>query len=67
MSDRREVEIQVDNDRQGFTMELWTELPNILTLSIVSPSGEIVPSISIKQGTYSVIFNIESGCDRNSR
>ena len=63
MRDRREVEIQVDNDRQGFTMELWTELPNILTLSIVSPSGEIVPSISIKQGTYSVFRFLFEGTE----
>lgn len=54
MEDRKEVEIQVGSGEDGFSMELWTDLPNILTLSIVSPSGEIVPRISVRQGTDTV-------------
>jgi hypothetical protein len=54
MEERKEVEIQVGEGTDGFCMELWTDLPNILTLSMISPSGEVVPRISIKQGTNAV-------------
>lgn len=34
-----EVEIRVDENVSGFTMELWTENPNLLEVSLISPSG----------------------------
>ena len=34
-----EVEIRVDENISGFTMELWTENPNLLEVSLISPSG----------------------------
>ena len=37
-------------------MELWTELPNILSISLTSPSGESTSRIPIRAGT-STTFN----------
>ena len=39
-TDTKTVEIHVGENVTGFTMELWTEIPNILSISLVSPSGE---------------------------
>lgn len=50
MGARREVEIQVGGGVDAFSLELWTELPNLVTVSITSPSGEVIPRISIRQG-----------------
>lgn len=39
VNDVKEVEIRVDNGVRGFCMELWTDIPNIMSVSITSPSG----------------------------
>lgn len=60
LDDRREVEIQVGADVSAFSLELWTELPNLAALSVISPSGEILPARSVRQsGTYSFRFLFE--------
>jgi len=59
MSDRREVEIQVNNEPLGFVLELWTETPNIISVSLISPSGEQIPRIPIRQKSselYQFVF-----------
>ena len=38
--DTKTVELRVGENVSGFSMELWTEVPNILSISIISPSGE---------------------------
>lgn len=50
MNDRREVEIQVGDGVEAFSLELWTELPNLVAISVTSPSGERIPRITLKQG-----------------
>lgn len=45
--DRAEAEIRVGEHVQGFVAELWTDIPNILAVSLTSPSGEVVPRIPI--------------------
>ena len=40
-SDTKTVEIRVGENTTGFMMELWTELPNILSISLTSPSGAV--------------------------
>lgn len=37
-----DVEIQVD---RSFTMEIWCKSPDLLSIGIISPTGEIVPRI----------------------
>lgn len=54
------AELRVENGNTGFTAELWTTLPNIVTAYLVSPSGERSPSISIRQGNeFSFTFPFE--------
>lgn len=42
------MEIRVGENVSGFTLELWTTLPNILAVSILSPSGENTMRIPIR-------------------
>lgn len=53
----KEVEIRVEESGTGFVAELWTTLPNVMTVYIVSPSGEKSPAISVRQAIlYSLKF-----------
>ena len=44
-----EVEIRVGDNVEGFCMELWTDLPNIMGVSILSPTGERIPQVPIRR------------------
>lgn len=60
IKEKREVELRVGKGVDGFAAELWSEIPNIMTLSIVSPTGERSPRISVRQGnrfTYTFTFD----------
>ncbi|PWJ51583.1 S8 family peptidase [Faecalicatena contorta] len=50
------VEIRVGENVAGFTMELWTDIPNVFSVALVSPSGESTATIPIQTDT-STIFN----------
>lgn len=53
------AEIQVSSGTEAFSAELWTDFPNAVAVSITSPSGEILPISSIRQGTvitYQFLF-----------
>ena len=53
------IEIQVGENVSGFSMELWTEIPNLLAISIISPSGENTSRIPFRAGTgaeYDFLF-----------
>lgn len=49
------VEIRVGENVEGFTMELWTEIPNVLSISLISPSGETTPTIPLQTVTTSIL------------
>ena len=49
------VEIRVGENVEGFTMELWTEIPNVLSISLISPSGETTRTIPLQTATTSVL------------
>lgn len=54
------VEIKVGEKIRGFVAELWTDIPNILSVSVVSPSGESISDIPIVQeGSFSYRFIFE--------
>lgn len=56
----QEAEIRVERDTKGFVAELWNTLPDIVTVYLVSPSGEKSPSISVRQGnkyTFDFVFD----------
>ncbi len=39
------VELNVGENEMGFPMEIWGQSPSILTIDILSPSGEYIPRI----------------------
>lgn len=53
-----EIEISVGDRVAGFTMELWTDIPNIFAVSIISPTGEQSRRIAIREGEgmYNFVF-----------
>jgi subtilisin family serine protease len=40
------VELNVGENERGFSMEIWGQSPSILTIDILSPSGEFIPRIT---------------------
>lgn len=53
----QEAEIRVEEGGTGFVAELWTTLPNVVTVYVISPSGERSPTISVRQASsYSLKF-----------
>ena len=48
VNDVKEVEIRVSPGVSGFSMELWTENPNIMNVTVVSPSGGRTPVYSVR-------------------
>ncbi len=41
------VELNVGENENGFSMELWGQAPSIFSIDILSPSGEYVPRIAV--------------------
>ena len=50
----QEVDIRVGENCKGFTMELWSNLPNILSVGLTSPSGESTNTIFIRSNGNTV-------------
>ena len=53
--DTKTVELRIGENVSGFSMELWTEVPNILSISIISPSGENTSRIPFLAGASAEI------------
>lgn len=51
------IEIRVGENVGGFTMEMWTDIPNIFTVSIVSPGGERIPFVPLRQSGSSEVYS----------
>lgn len=49
INERKEVEIRVSSGVNGFTMELWTENPNIFSVTVISPSGGTTSRLPIRR------------------
>lgn len=57
--DIQTIEVRVDQNVSGFVMELWTDVPNVLILSVISPTGERVDRIPINSSmtqTHQFLF-----------
>lgn len=50
INDVTNAEIRVGAGVDGFVAEIWTAVPNVLTVAFTSPSGERTGYISLKQG-----------------
>lgn len=44
------VELNVGENENGFTMELWGQAPGVYSVDITSPSGEYIPRIPARLG-----------------
>lgn len=59
-SDVARAEIRVGEGVGGFAAEVWTGIPNVVTVSITSPSGEQSRKISLRQGDrYHLMFSFD--------
>ena len=54
-NDTKTVELRVGDNVPGFSLELWTEIPNILSISLISPSGENTSRIPFRAGASAEI------------
>lgn len=46
-----DVEVRVNNNPTGFFMELWGFSPDIFSVSVISPGGEILPRVPYRVNT----------------
>lgn len=46
-----DVEIVLEEDMDGFFMELWADAPELYAVSVISPTGEQLPKIPVRSGT----------------
>ncbi len=53
------VELRVAENEYGLMMELWGSTPDVLSVSITSPTGEEIPRISSKSGNQRFDFVFE--------
>lgn len=59
-NDTSTAELRVGEGVGGFVTELWSKIPNVVTISITSPSGEQTRQISLRQGyRYNFLFTFE--------
>ena len=57
----RTAEIRVGEGVKGFVTELWSTLPNIVTVSITSPSGERTGQIPVRLGYLLILYLLLNG------
>lgn len=46
--EQEEIEIRVGEGERGFLAEIWGKAPNVFSLSLRSPGGEMVPNSGVK-------------------
>lgn len=55
------VELNVGDNEEGFSMELWGDSPGLFAISITTPSGEFIPRVLPRiNEQYSVSFIFEN-------
>ncbi|OOM11776.1 S8 family peptidase [Clostridium saccharobutylicum] len=53
------IELEVSPEQKHLIIDIWTEYPNVMTIDIVSPSGEntgIIPSVINSTRNYTFVF-----------
>lgn len=56
-----DIELRVGADETGFCMELWAREPELYTIGVVSPSGEVIDRLSLNLNAETVIsFRLDS-------
>lgn len=56
-----DVEISVEQDTEGFFVELWANAPELYSVSIVSPTGEQMRRVPLRQGASDVFRFVFEG------
>ena len=49
--EQEDVEISVEEDMDGFFVELWAAAPELYAVSVISPTGEQLPRVPVRSGT----------------
>lgn len=49
-----EININVGENVKGFSMEIWADTLDLLSVSFVSPSGQLIPRVPVRVGQSSV-------------
>lgn len=58
-ADNRLVELYVGPNQPGFFLEVWGQLPDVLTFTLTSPGGESLPKVRVgdeRTVTYGFVF-----------
>lgn len=50
-----DVELEISENSRGFSMEIWTQAPNVISIGLISPLGEVISEIPIRQQQEQVI------------
>lgn len=58
VDDYKSVEISVGGDKNSFIIELWGKAPDVFSVGIVSPSGEVIPRILARIGEAETVYTI---------
>ena len=48
------IELNVGKKEKGFSMEIWADTLELLSVSFVSPSGQLIPRVPVRVGQSSV-------------
>ncbi|EKQ51424.1 MULTISPECIES: S8 family peptidase [unclassified Clostridium] len=59
VNESRAIQLYISPEQKNIVIDIWVDSPNIMSLSIVSPSGESTGTISTQIGaldTYSFVF-----------
>lgn len=56
-----DVEVTVEEDMNGFFMELWAAAPELFAVSIISPTGEEIPRVPVRSGVSQVFQFVFEG------
>lgn len=57
------VEINVGEGEQGFVAELWVNTLDVLSISLISPSGEVIPRIPARAGKTNIFRFLLEGSE----
>lgn len=56
-----DVEISVEQDMDGFIVELWAEAPELYEVSVISPTGEVLPRVPVSFGGTGILDFVFEG------
>lgn len=59
-NDEEYSEVELRANGESFTMELWGQYPDLFSVSVISPTGEIIPRVPVQlyqSGEYGFIFD----------